>query len=189
MVDDTAGPELVRRSGRRQKDLQVIPLSGSEMKVIATLQDTSVALDDPDDVEIIHDLRIEATVALPDLVILDIEGTAFQQPYDQCALTAAPLTRLRGVSLTRGYRQAVTEAIGSVRGCTHFHTLAMDLAATNILSIYLRMRAEVEFTPQNRSDGTWARAALAVEPRIMNACMALAADSPVQRRAVGDEAD
>jgi hypothetical protein len=36
----------------------------------------------------------------------------------------------------------------------------------------------------NRADGTWAAAGLRVEPGLMNACMALASDSPVQERAL-----
>jgi hypothetical protein len=47
------------------------------------------------------------------------------------------------------------------------------------------MREQVENTPANRADGTWARLGLQVEPGLINACLALAADSPVQRRALG----
>ncbi|MQA82537.1 MAG: DUF2889 domain-containing protein [Streptosporangiales bacterium] len=60
------------------------------MRVVATLRDTSVAVDDPTDVELIHDLRLEATITVPDLVIREVSGHAEHQPYDQCALTIAP---------------------------------------------------------------------------------------------------
>jgi hypothetical protein len=73
------------------------------------------------------------------------------------------------------------------RWCSHLLTLALDLSAANVLSIYLGMRAEVANTPAARADGTWARTGLGIEPGLMNACLALAEDSPVQRRALDTE--
>lgn len=174
---------LAPRSARREKTLDVVAVSETEMTLIATLRDTSTALDDPDDVELIHDLRIEAEVTVPGLVIREISAHAVHQPYDGCAHTAAPVSGLRGVSLRRGYRRAVMDTLGGTLGCSHFLTLALDLSATNVLSIYLRMRTLTEQTPEHRADGTWAGAALRVEPGLMNACMALAEDSQVQDRA------
>jgi hypothetical protein len=161
----------------------VVPVSDTELHLIARLCDTSTALDDPGDVELIHELRIEATVTLPDLVIREIAAHADHQPYDRCAHTVAPVAGLVGMSLRRGYRRAVMDALGGTLGCSHFLTLALDLSATNVLSIYLRMRKLTTNTNRNRSDGTWAGAALRVEPGLVNACMALAEDSPVQRLA------
>lgn len=177
---------MIDRSARRDKTLDTVPLSDTEMRVVATLRDTSVALDDPEDVELIHDLRLEATITVPDLVIREVAGHAEHQPYDQCALTVAPLAKLRGLSLQRGYRRQVMERLGGTQGCSHFLTLALELSAAHVLSIYLRMRAQVANTATSRADGSWARAGLQVEPGLMNACLALAADSPVQRLALGD---
>ena len=176
---------MASRTGRRDKTLDVVPVSENAMTVIATLRDTSVALGDPNDVEVIHDLRLEATVSLPDLTIDDVNGVAQRQPYEQCALTVATLGRLRGLSLQRGYRREVMERLGGTQSCSHFLTLALELSAANVLSIYLRMRATVENTDHNRGDGTWAGAGLDVEPGLVNACLALAEDSPVIRQARG----
>jgi hypothetical protein len=162
----------------------VVSTSETDLRLIARLRDTSTALDDPDDVELIHELRIDATITVQDLVITEIVAHAEQQPYDRCAHTAAPVSGLVGLSLRRGYRRAVMDTLGGTLGCSHFLTLALDLSAANILSIYLRMRAMVPHTEQNRTDGTWAAAGLVVEPGLMNACMALAEDSPVQERAL-----
>jgi hypothetical protein len=175
---------LAPRAARREKTLDVLPVSDTELRLIARLRDTSTALDDPGDVELIHELRIEATVTLPDLVIREIVAHADQQPYAQCAHTAAPVAGLVGVSLRRGYRRAVMDTLGGTLGCSHFLTLALDLSAANVLSIYLRMRTLATHTKENRADGTWAGAALQVEPGLINACMALTEDSPVQRRAL-----
>jgi hypothetical protein len=175
---------LPARRARREKSLDVLPVSDTELTVVAALRDTSTALADPDDVEIIHDLRLEVGVTVPDLVIHTVAGQAEQQPYDQCAFTVAPLQRLVGLTLRRGYRREVMERLGGIQGCSHFLTLALDLSAANVLSIYLRMRARTPNTATTRADGSWARTGLEVEPGLMNACLALAADSPVQRRAL-----
>jgi hypothetical protein len=171
------------RRARREKCLDVLAVSETDLTLVATLRDTSTAVDDPDDVEVIHDLRIDARVTVPDLVIREISAHAEAQPYDQCAFTAAPVARLAGLSLRRGYRREVLAVLGGVRGCSHFLTLALDLSATTILSIYLRMRAQTPYTPRTRADGTWAATGLRVEPGLMNACFALTEESPVQQRA------
>jgi hypothetical protein len=175
---------LADRTARREKSVDVLPLSDDAVRLVATLRDISVAVDDPTDVELIHDLRIEAIVSVPDLVITEISGHAEHQPYDQCAFTAAPVARLRGLCLSRGYRRRVLEIMGGTRGCSHFLTLALDLSAAHVLAIYLQMRVVTTNTPESRADGTWARTGLEVAPGLMNACFALAEDSPVQRRAL-----
>lgn len=174
---------MIERTARRQKSLDVTPLPGARLRVLSTLRDTSTSVADPDDVEVIHDLRLDVAVTLPGLEITDVSGHAEHQPYGQCALTVAPLQRLRGLSLTRGYRREVMQRLGGTRGCSHFLTLALDLSAANVLSIYLRMRAETENTAATRADGRWAGTGLLIEPRLLNACLALAEDSPVQELA------
>lgn len=189
-LGDSRAAPLAPRGARREKSLDVVAATDDELWLVARLRDTSTALDDPDDVELIHDLRIDATISVPDLVIRKITAHAEQQPYDQCAHTAAPVSGLVGVSLRRGYRRAVLDTLGGTLGCSHFLTLALDLSATNILSIYLRMRSLVPNTDQTRADGTWAATGLRVEPDLTNACLALAEDSPVQhlaRRRLGDQ--
>jgi hypothetical protein len=181
--DSQEALQVITRSAQREKGLRVLPVSETEMTIVATLRDTSVAIDDPQDVEVIHDLRLEATITVPDLVIRKISAHAQQQPYAECAFTIAPIAGLEGLCLKRGYRRKVLEVLGGTKGCSHFLTLALDLSATNALSIYLRMREQIDNTPANRADGTWARVALDVEPGLVNACLALAADSPVQRKA------
>ncbi|MFC4949139.1 DUF2889 domain-containing protein [Pseudonocardia sp. GCM10023141] len=172
------------RSARREKSVDLVPLSDAAIRLVAVLRDTSVAVDDPTDVELIHDLRIEASVSVPDLVITGVTGHAEQQPYDRCAFTAAPIARLKGLSLSRGYRRNVLEIMGGTRGCSHFLTLALDLSAAHVLTVYLQMRTRTEHTAANRADGTWARTGLDVAPGLMNACYSLAADSPVQQLAL-----
>ena len=175
--------QLPARTARREKSLDVLPVSDHELRLVARLRDTSVANAAAEDVELIHDLRIQATVTLPELVIQEISAHADAQPYRQCALTVAPVAGLAGLSLRRGYRRAVMNLLGGTSGCSHFLTLALDLSAANVLSIYLRMRSQTPNTQQTREDGTWAATGLRVEPGLMNACLALAQDSPVQRRA------
>lgn len=170
---------VIERSTHRDKRLDVLPLSATRLQLEARLRDISVAVENESDVEIIHDLRITAIVSVPDLTILEIAGYADQQPYSECSYTAAMVRKLEGLTLNRGYRREVLALLGGTRGCSHFLTLALDLSATHVLSIYMRMRDEVENTPANRRDGTWTRKGLQIEPKLRDACFALRSDSPV----------
>lgn len=166
-----------RRGVRREKTLEVTPLDEATLQLTATLRDTSAA---DDGVDIIHHLVIEALVDLPGLVLSRIEGRAIAQPYQECSLTAAAVGKLTGLNLARGYRREVIGILGGTRGCSHFLTLALDLAAANVLSTYLQMRDLMPNTVENRESGRWMSAGLKVSPGLMNACYALRSDSPVQ---------
>lgn len=170
---------MTGRTARRAKTLDVLRVSDTAVWLQATLRDTTVAPGDAEDVETVHALRLDALVTVPDLVIRAVRATAEEQPYEHCALSVAPVGRLVEASLTRGYRKHVMEALGGTRGCSHFLTLALDLSAANLLSIFLRLREQAAFTPGSRSDGTWALASVEAEPRLENACLALSSDSPV----------
>ncbi|RYF45939.1 MAG: DUF2889 domain-containing protein [Comamonadaceae bacterium] len=178
---DRMDEKVIQRRTRREKSLDVFPDSDSRFRLEARLRDTSVALDDENDIEVIHDLQIEATVSVPDLTILDISARAHHQPYSECSPTAVAVKRLTGLTLKRGYRRDVLAILGGTRGCSHFVTLALDLSATHILSTYMRMRDEVENTPMNRANGTWTRVGLQIEPTLRDACFALRSDSPVYK--------
>jgi hypothetical protein len=71
---------LDRRSARREKYLAVVPVSDTELRIVSTLRDTSTSVADS----------------------TEVTGHSDQQPYDQCALTLAPLGRLRGLTLAEG---------------------------------------------------------------------------------------
>lgn len=176
---DPPGLRLPARRARREKWVDVVPLSDGALWFEAGLRDTGTDLVDDRKVDVIHALRLEGLVTLPDLVIRAVRGHADVQPYDHCGLSLVPIQKLAGLRLTRGYRREVLSVMGGTLGCSHFLTLALDLSGANILSIYLRMRRHVPYTVETRRDGSWIDVGLQVEPRLENACVGLASDSPV----------
>jgi hypothetical protein len=182
---------LAARRARREKTLDVVPLSDTALWFEARLCDSGTDLADGQNVDVIHELRLEGVVTLPDLTIRAIRGHADVQPYQHCALSLAPIARLAGLSLTRGYRREVLAVMGGTLGCSHFLTLALELSGAKILGVYLRMRPHLAYTVDAREDGRWTELALEVEPSLGGACLSLAEDSPIiararNRRAVGE---
>jgi hypothetical protein len=164
------------RTAERTKKLRIEPVDDSLVRFHVSLDD--VSHDDTGD-EAIHSLSIEGTISLPDLVIRTIEPHAHQQPYRACAKSLDPVRKLVGLRIGPGFRAHVLSTLGGTRGCTHFLTLVLDLAASHTLSLFLRMRSKVRFDSRNDPDGAWIGTGLSIEPRLENACIALTSDSPV----------
>lgn len=73
--------------------------------------------------EPLHDMRVRVTVDL-DMTIQDAVASSDAVPYPGGCDTIAPVYRqLIGLSLLKGFRRAVTERFGGVRGCSHITEL------------------------------------------------------------------
>ncbi len=166
----------VIRTAERVKRLSIEAVDDHMVRFKASLDDTCL---NPDGKEVIHSLAIEGTISLPELEILSITPTANKQPYRECGASLDPVRQLVGLRIGTGFRAQVMELLGKTKGCTHFLTLALDIAAAHTLTIFLRMRDEVAFEGRDAPDGTWIRMGLKIEPRLENACIALTSDSRV----------
>lgn len=171
----------ISRTAKRSKSLEVELVDEMRAQFRLTLEDKSSA---PDGEELIHSLEILGELSLPQLEILSIEPRALRQPYAQCGASVAPVRALVGTRIGPGFRARVLEVMGRVRGCTHFTTLVLDLAASHTLSVFLRMREKVPYAAGNLASGEWIGVGLEIEPRLENACIALQTDSPVIRNAL-----
>jgi hypothetical protein len=176
------GGRLAPRRARREKSLEVVPLSDTSLWFEARLCDSGTDLAGEQEVDVVHQLRLEGLVTVPDLTIRAIRGHADVQPYGHCAFSLAPIRKLVGLSLTRGFRREVLAVMGGTLGCSHFLTLALELSGAKILGVYLRMRPHLPYTVEAREDGRWTDLALQVEPGLEGACLGLAPDSPVIAR-------
>ena len=172
----------VSRSAERVKKLKISPAGPGLVGFRASLEDRAEGLAGEEG-EVIHSLVIVGTISLPDLVIRSAEPLAIRHPYDECAPSLGPVRRLVGMTIGPGYRGRVQELMGGTKGCSHFLTLALDLAASHTLTLFLRMREEEEFARRNAPDSKWIRIGLAAEPRLENACIALTSDSRMLRQA------
>lgn len=157
----------------RAKSLRVDPVDDQTVRFLATLVDHS---EGPEGPEVVHSLRLEGTISLPDLTIRSVAAQALQQPYRECAASVEPLAQLVGLRIGRGFTQRVLELLGGVRGCSHFLALVLDLAGSHTLATYLQLRDRVPLASSDRDDSDWTRVALEIEPRLENACIGLKAE-------------
>ena len=169
----------MNRSAKRVKSLDVEPRPNG-LTFMLRLDDTSRS---PEGEELIHSLGLEGELTLPGLKITWIKAHAYKHPYPECAASLAPIQQLVGASIGPGFRDTVLKAMGRTRGCTHFLSLALDLAAAHTLSVFLQMRARAPFDSRHDKDSDWIRTGLEIEPRLENACVALRTESPVIRQA------
>lgn len=160
------------RTTERNKTLKITPVSEALVRFRATLEDRCET-EGETEAEIIHSLILEGTISLPDLVVQTIEPTVLRQPHPECVNSVEPMRKLVGLRVGPGFRDGVIKAVGRTLGCTHFMTLALDLAASHTLALFLRMRTRVPFEKRNTTAGAWIGTGLEIEPRLENACIAL----------------
>lgn len=171
---------LLTRSAERTKKLKISPAGDNLVSFHVSLEDRTA---EGAGGEVIHSLAIDGTISLPDLVIRSAEPTATLHPYPECSASLDPVRRLVGIAIGPGYRTRVQEIMGGTKGCTHFLALALDLAASHTLTLFLRMREEEQFANRNVKGNKWIRLGLAAEPRLENACIALTSDSRMVKEA------
>ncbi len=79
--------------------------------------------------EPVHDMWIRITIDL-DMKIHDIEAATDEGPYPICGNIAPNFKGLAGITIGPGWRKAITERVGGVRGCTHLVELLGPLGTT-----------------------------------------------------------
>jgi hypothetical protein len=79
--------------------------------------------------EPVHDMWIRVTIDL-DMKIHDIEASTDRGPYPVCGDITPNFKGLAGVTIGPGWRKAIAERVGGVRGCTHLVELLGPLGTT-----------------------------------------------------------
>lgn len=77
-----------------------------------------------------HDMHLRLTVDL-EYTVRAIEVKTLSAPNEECFIVEPPHQQLVGKNIMRGWRKAVTEAVGGDIGCTHIRELLMT-AATGV---------------------------------------------------------
>lgn len=75
----------------------------------------------------IHDMTIRVTVD-DALVVREIAADMASVPHPECPQAQAPMQKMIGATMGRGWRQAIEQHLGSVRGCTHLRELLFNMA-------------------------------------------------------------
>ncbi len=90
---------------------------------------------------VIHHMRVTVTVSIDDMVIRDVCARTLIGPTEFCREIETAYDALKGLTLRRGFRQAVKARVGGVGGCTHLTELLGPLATTAIQSGFAVGRA------------------------------------------------
>jgi hypothetical protein len=115
----------------------------------------------------VHDMRLRLTLDA-DMTVIDIQVATEHSPYDTCRTVAPAFAKLIGARVGGGWRKAVNEAVGGVKGCTHLKELLMP-AATVAFQTMSSWPKKGEPPPEHK-------------PYFIDGCKAWAADGPVVER-------
>jgi len=77
--------------------------------------------------EAVHDMALRLTID-NDMVVRDIEVAMLSVPYAPCASALPAFKGLIGRKIGAGWRRAVKECVGGVKGCTHLRELLLPAA-------------------------------------------------------------
>lgn len=122
----------------------------------------------------VHHMRV--TVTLDDeLRIVAIEADLPTTPFGECQQTRAPLARLVGHRIGRGWRRSLEEAMGGVAGCTHLRELLQSLATAAMQGINA-------YRDQQRADQGLPALNAGVMPHFVNGCHAWRLDGTLVRQ-------
>jgi hypothetical protein len=121
--------------------------------------------------EPVHSMRMRLTVD-DDLVVHGAEACTEHGPHNICGDITPNYAALKGLKIKAGWRQAVLERMGGVKGCTHITDVLMGPLA---VTAYQTVRPRLKGVPERPYDP-------ARKPGLMNSCHALKEDSPYAQR-------
>ena len=114
--------------------------------------------------EAIHDMAIRVTVD-HELVVRDIAVSMDGVPHGECPQAQAPMRRMIGSRMGRGWRAAIQQHLGGIQGCTHLRELLFNMAT-----------AAYQTFPDEGGDGS------DQPPHHLGQCLAWDFDGPVVQR-------
>lgn len=75
----------------------------------------------------VHDMVVRVTID-QDMVVRDIETAMLDVPYVPCTAALPAFKALVGKKIGAGWRRAVQDCVGGVKGCTHLRELLFPVA-------------------------------------------------------------
>ncbi len=119
--------------------------------------------------EAVHDMWIRLTID-DDFKVHAVEAVTDSSPFRVCPDVAGNFAALKGLSIVKGWRRAVAERLGGVRGCTHLVELLGPLGTTAFQTIFPLRKMNGEKPPSGR------------RPRAIDSCHALKSDGDVVKQ-------
>ena len=77
--------------------------------------------------EAVHDMALRLTID-NDMVVRNIKTAMFSVPYGPCNSALPAFNGLVGKKIGAGWRRAVQECVGGIKGCTHLRELLLPAA-------------------------------------------------------------
>src|SRR5580658_4670930 len=111
---------------RRTIDMEVFERDG-HFVVIGTLHDQRPWATGDTGPRHLHRMELAIVVRRADLVIVDAAATMHAFPHAECPTIEDSFSDLVGLSVSRGYTNAVQARFGRERGCSHIEFLARSL--------------------------------------------------------------
>jgi len=119
--------------------------------------------------EAAHEMLIRLTLN-NDMVVMAAEAQTVSAPYHICCEATDSFESLIGLKVGSGWRRAVVEAMGGIKGCTHLRDLLMGpLAVTAFQTIYT--------LKQNKEKDS-----LGKKPALLDSCHAYRSGSHVAKK-------
>jgi hypothetical protein len=83
----------------------------------------------------VHGMAIRITVD-ETMTIREIAAAMDHTPFAECLQGEDPMQRMVGARLGPGWRQAIEQALGGVRGCTHLRELLFNMATAAYQTVF-----------------------------------------------------
>jgi hypothetical protein len=138
---DSSEPPLHHRS----IDMQAFEREG-HLVVIGILHDQRPWASGEFGPRSVHRMELGIVVRRSDLVIVDAEAVMHTFPHAECPNIEGSFSDLIGLSISRGYTNAVQQRFGRERGCSHLEFLARSLGPVVIQTL-------TSLAAQRREDG------------------------------------
>jgi hypothetical protein len=119
---------------QRTIDMQVFERDG-HLVVIGTLHDRRPWASGDLGPRDVHRMELGIVVRRSDLTIVDAEAVMHTFPHAECPTIEDSFSDLVGLSISRGYTNAVQKRFGRERGCSHLEFLARALGPVVIQAL------------------------------------------------------
>lgn len=129
----------------------------------------------------LHHMQMRLTVDRERLIVAVVSAMV-SSPYDTCPGVNPNFQRLVGMSLARGFRQALRERLGGVEGCTHVLALLDAMAAAAVQAFASRFHSP-------RQPGEPEPVRIFKPSALVGTCHSYRPDGPVMRRMLGELRD
>jgi hypothetical protein len=120
----------------------------------------------------VHDMMVRVTID-KDMVVRNIETAMLDVPYVPCSNAQPAFKDLIGKKIGSGWRRAIQESAGGVKGCTHMRELLLPVATIAFQTLGDWPDASKPAPPPDPN---------AERPYFIDGCKAWAADGPVVAR-------